>query len=233
MMKIKYLIGIFSTLVIILLWHSCASASVQHAFELPFSGYSYGGGQHQESFSLDPKSNNVFGSVFMESYGNLSGASLATNNGIQIAGKIASVTTGSDPKAYINFDIYSVDKKATAITITIIYSGGGTYKGEARVLCNDIMSTSDYRSLLNEFINNLTQGNGDDVLNGTLAATGTGVDGDLIVHAGEILCLDTWYEDKYGSGSYDPDNGRVPNFRSIAGNPPHFNGEMKGDHLLY
>ena len=74
------------------------------------------------------------------------------------------------------------------------------------------MSISDYRSLLNEFINNLTQGNGDDVLNGTLAATGTGVDGDLIVHAGEILCLDTWYEDKYGSGSYDPDNGRVPNF---------------------
>jgi hypothetical protein len=155
MVKIKYLIGIFSTLVIILLWHSCASASVQHAFELPFSGNTYGGGQHQESFSLDPKSNNVFGSVFMESYGNLSGASLTTNNGIQIAGKASSFTAGSDPKTYINFDIYSVDKKATAITITINYSGGGMYKGEARVLCDDIMSTSDYRSLLNEFINNL------------------------------------------------------------------------------
>jgi hypothetical protein len=204
------------TLVIILLWHSCASASVQHAFELPFSGNTYGGGQYQESFSLDPKSNNVFGSVFMECYGNLSGASLATNNGIKITGKASSFTAGSDPKTYINFDIYSVDKKATAITITIIYSGGGIYKGEARVLCNDIMSTSDYRSLLNEFINNLTQGNGDDVLNSTLAATGTGVDGDLIVHAGEILCLDTWYENKYGSGSYDPDNGRVPNFRNVT-----------------
>jgi hypothetical protein len=155
MMKIKYLIGIFSTLVIILLWHSCASASVQHAFELPFSGNSPGGGSYQKSFSLDPKNNNVFGSVLIESYGNLSGASLATNNGIQITGKIASVTTGSDPKTYINFDIYSVDKKATAITITINYSGGGKYKGEARVLCDDIMSTSDYRSLLNEFINNL------------------------------------------------------------------------------
>jgi hypothetical protein len=216
MVKIKYLIGIFSTLVIILLWHSCASASVQHAFELPFSGNTYGGGQHQESFSLDPKSNNVFGSVFMESYGNLSGASLTTNNGIQIAGKASSFTAGSDPKTYINFDIYSVDKKATAITITINYSGGGMYKGEARVLRDDIMSTSDYRSLLNEFINNLTQDNSDDILNGTLAATGTGVDGDLIVHAGEILCLDTWYENKYGSGSYDPDNGRVPNFRNVT-----------------
>jgi hypothetical protein len=215
-MKIKYLIGIFSTLVIILLWHSCALASVQHAFELPFSGNSPGSGSYQESFSLDPKNNNVFGSVLIESYGNLSGASLTTNNGIQIAGKIASVTTGSDPKAYINFDIYSVDKKATAITITINYFGVGTYKGEARVLCDDIMSISGYRSLLNEFTNNLTQGNGDDVLNGTLAATGTGVDGDLIVHAGVILCLDTWYENKYGSGSYDPDNGRVPNFRNVT-----------------
>jgi hypothetical protein len=126
---------------------------VQHAFELPFSGNTYGGGQYQESFSLDPKSNNVFGSVFMECYGNLSGASLATNNGIKITGKASSFTAGSDPKAYINFDIYSVDKKATAITITIDYSGGGDYKGEARVLCNDIMSTSDYRSLLNEFLN--------------------------------------------------------------------------------
>lgn len=204
------------TLVIILLWHSCALASVQHAFELPFSGNSPGSGSYQESFSLDPKNNNVFGSVLIESYGNLSGASLATNNGIQIAGKVSSVTTGSDPKAYINFDIYSVDKKATAITITINYFGEGKYKGEARVLCDDIMSISGYRSLLNEFTNNLTQGNGDDVLNGTLAATGTGVDGDLIVHAGEILCLDTWYENKYGSGSYDPDNGRVPNFRNVT-----------------
>ena len=92
MVKIKYLIGIFSTLVIILLWHSCASASVQHAFELPFSGNSPGGGSYQKSFSLDPKNNNVFGSVLIESYGNLSGASLATNNGIQIAGKVSSVT---------------------------------------------------------------------------------------------------------------------------------------------
>jgi len=70
----------------------------------------------------------------MECYGNLSGASLATNNGIKITGKASSFTAGSDPKTYINFDIYSVDKKATAITITINYFGEGKYKGEARVL---------------------------------------------------------------------------------------------------
>ena len=45
---------------------------------------------------------------------------------------------------------------------------------------------------------------------------GTGVDGELVVNAGQTLYIDQWYNNKYGAGQYMITEANIPNFSKVT-----------------
>lgn len=48
---------------------------------------------------------------------------------------------------------------------------------------------------------------------------GTGVDGELVVNAGQTLYIDQWYNNKYGAGQYMATAENIPNFSKVTIQP--------------